>query len=46
VGPATADAIIRHRSTNGPFRSIDDLQEVPGIGPAKLDRLRDLVRVG
>lgn len=46
IGPTTAEAIIGHRSQNGSFRSVEDLQEVPGIGPAKLAQLRDLVRVG
>jgi len=43
VGPATAAAIISERDSGGPFVSVDDLQRVPGIGPAKLDLLRDLV---
>jgi competence protein ComEA len=43
VGPATADAIVRHREVNGPFATVDDLLDVPGIGPAKLEALRDLV---
>lgn len=41
VGPATAEAIIAHRDENGPFRSVDDLLDVPGIGPAKLAALAD-----
>jgi competence protein ComEA len=45
VGPATADAIIRDRDAHGPFHSVDDLARVRGIGPAKLDQLRDLVTV-
>jgi competence protein ComEA len=45
VGPATAQAIITYRSNHGPFESVEDLTEVPGIGVAKLDALRDLVRV-
>lgn len=45
VGPATAQAIIDHRTRNGRFRSVDDLLEVRGIGPAKLEQLRPLVRV-
>ncbi len=45
VGPATAAAIITWRNENGGFRRIDDLLEVPGIGPARLERLRPLVRV-
>jgi competence protein ComEA len=46
VGPATATAIVEHRSRNGAFTSVDDLLDVRGIGPAKLEALRDLVTVG
>jgi competence protein ComEA len=45
VGPTIAQAIIANRTRHGPFLSVDDLTEVPGIGAAKLDSLRDLVRV-
>lgn len=45
VGPATATAILAYREANGPFRSVDDLLEVRGIGEAKLEQLRPLVRV-
>jgi len=45
IGPATAAAIVDHREQNGPFASVEDLEAVRGIGPAKLDALRDLVRV-
>ena len=45
VGPATATAIVAWRDENGGFRRVDDLLEVPGIGPARLERLRPLVRV-
>lgn len=45
VGPATAAAIIDHRTRHGPFASVDALLEVRGIGEAKLAALRDLVRV-
>ncbi len=43
VGPATAAAIVTERERNGPFLGVDDLDRVPGIGPARLDALRDLV---
>ena len=43
VGPVTAAAIIAWRDANGPFGSVDQLGEVDGIGPARLDKLRDLV---
>jgi competence protein ComEA len=45
VGPATATAIINDRAEHGPFRSVDDLGRVRGIGDAKLDQLRKLVTV-
>jgi competence protein ComEA len=45
IGPATAAAIIADRGANGPFRSVDDLGRVRGIGDAKLEQLRGLVTV-
>ena len=33
IGPATAAAIIGHRTEHGPFATVDDLQDVAGIGP-------------
>jgi competence protein ComEA len=45
IGPATAQAILTYRERNGPFRTVEDLGEVQGIGPARLDALRELVRV-
>lgn len=46
VGPSTAAAILDHRSSAGPFTSVDQLLDVRGIGEAKLEALRDLVSVG
>jgi competence protein ComEA len=45
VGPATSKAILTYRSSHGRFRSVTELLEVPGIGPAKLEALRPLVKV-
>ncbi|BBY61484.1 ComEA family DNA-binding protein [Mycolicibacterium sarraceniae] len=45
VGPVTAAAIVAWRDTNGKFSSVDQLGDVDGIGPARLDKLRPLVRV-
>ncbi len=45
VGPTTAQAILDYRAENGPFRTVDDLLDVRGIGDAKLAELRDRVTV-
>jgi competence protein ComEA len=45
VGPALAQAIVEYRTRHGRFRRVDDLLDVPGIGPAKLAVLRPLVKV-
>ena len=45
VGPSTAKAIISYRSRKGPFGKVEDLLNVPGIGPAKVAALRDQVTV-
>jgi competence protein ComEA len=45
IGPVTAAAIVAWRDSNGSFSSVDQLADVDGIGPARLDKLRDLVRV-
>jgi len=45
VGPVTAAAIVAWRAEHGAFTSVDQLGDVDGIGPARLDKLRALVRV-
>ncbi len=45
VGPVTAGAIVAWRQANGKFTSVDQLADVDGIGPARLEKLRPLVRV-
>ncbi|WP_188718055.1 ComEA family DNA-binding protein [Agrococcus terreus] len=43
VGPALAGAILAHREEHGPFTTIEQLDDVPGIGPALLAQLTPLV---
>lgn len=45
VGPAKAAAIVEHRRVHGPFRSVDQLLDVKGIGPATLELNRARIMV-
>lgn len=46
IGPAKAAAIVDYRKANGPFKSVDDLVNVPGIGEKTVEQLRDQVSTG
>jgi competence protein ComEA len=39
----TAQKIIAYRTAHGPFHAVDELEGVPGIGPAKMAQLKGLV---
>lgn len=43
IGPALADRILEARGRDGPFRAVEDLLTVPGIGPVTLRRLEGRV---
>ena len=45
IGEVLAAAIVDYRTENGPFASVDELEDVSGIGPATLEEIRDLVTV-
>jgi competence protein ComEA len=45
VGPVLAQRILEYRTTNGPFRSVDELNDVSGIGEVTFADLAPLVRV-
>ncbi|HHC08355.1 MAG TPA: ComEA family DNA-binding protein [Actinobacteria bacterium] len=40
VGPVLARRIVEYRAAHGPFRTVEDLLDVPGIGEAKLAAIR------
>ena len=46
VGDAKAAEIVSYREQNGPFKSIDDLLNVKGIGEAILEKNKDRLTVG
>lgn len=45
IGPAKAKAIIDYRASKGGFKSIDELDNVSGIGKATIDKFRDQITI-
>lgn len=45
IGPVTAESIISYRESVGGFASIEQIQNVTGIGPAKYDAIKELIVV-
>lgn len=45
IGPVTAESIVTWRQRNGSFHTIDELQEVDGIGPGKFAKIKPHVTV-
>ena len=45
IGPALAQRIIDFREENGNFKSIEDIQNVKGIGNSKFDEIKDKIVV-
>ncbi len=46
IGPVTARAIVDFRTANGPFRSVEEIVKVKGIGDATLAKIKPLITVG
>lgn len=45
IGPSTATKIIDYREENGEFETIDDIKNVPGIGEAKYETIKNSITV-
>ncbi len=45
IGPSLAAPIVSYRDENGPFGTVDEVEDVPGIGPKTLEAIRRLVSV-
>lgn len=46
IGPSKAQAIVAYRKANGPFRSIDQLALVKGVGLKTIEKNRDRIVLG
>ncbi|MGH9741621.1 MAG: ComEA family DNA-binding protein [Candidatus Acidiferrum sp.] len=45
IGPVTAEKILQMRKAYGPFKSVDDLRAIRGIGPKRLEKMRKYLTV-
>lgn len=45
IGESTAEKIITYRKENGNFKQIEDIKNVPGIGDAKYENIKDKISV-
>jgi competence protein ComEA len=45
VGEKRAEEIINYRTKNGPFKTVDDLGKVPGIGPGLMKQIRNDITI-
>jgi len=43
VSDAVAEAVVRRRAANGNYKTLEELKQVPGVDPAKLEARKDRV---
>jgi competence protein ComEA len=46
IGPAKAEAIVAHRTEHGPYKSLEQLASVKGIGLKTVEKNRDRIDIG
>src|SRR5271157_1377210 len=46
IGPSTAEKILQMRKSYGPFKSVDDLLAIRGLGPKRLEKMRKYLVAG
>ncbi len=45
IGPSLADSILAYRDQHGPFAKVEDLDQISGVGPRKLESIRQFLFV-
>ena len=45
IGPVSAQAIVDYRFENGPFASIEEIMDVPGIGNSTFEEIKELIDI-
>ena len=46
IGEKTARKIVAYRDEHGPFKSIDEVSDIPGIGPKTWEQIRPWLTIG
>ena len=46
IGPSYAQRIVEYREKNGPFKRVEDILNVRGIGEKTFERIRDRITIG
>jgi competence protein ComEA len=46
IGPALAKRIVEFREANGPYRRIEDVMKVKGIGEKSFQKIKPFIKVG
>jgi len=46
IGKVKAEAIVAYRTANGPFKTIDDLAKIKGMGGKNLEKIKNDITVG
>ena len=46
IGPSTAEKILQMRKSYGAFKSVNDLMAIRGLGPKRLEKIREYLTVG
>lgn len=46
IGPGMADAILEHRQRYGRIESLEELEDLPGVGPKSIEKIRGWLTIG